>query len=365
MMQPLMTVGRRKMYNNYFSKWGAEFEKNRRRGKDPNNRPTISRNTARRTRPQVTRPSARPQAPMARVLLPLSPRAPDKYHTAEIVLSLTKHYVQGLLDIFTWDKFKIIPPQGVPDSSHLWQQISDQCYGATMLIKIGKIRDGLRRIGFICNELRTVVRFCDPAMMVKLWRICYRFHKTCSSLGNFQLFYEFLRYIRDLTQIYHGRNHPLFKLLDATIETPPDDLRGLVKAAYLRTITVMESCMGKENAVVLHMWSNYMHCENNPSPHSTTTIRRYEGLLLTTERQEGLLAETTISVLHGFMYFTYYTLTDLSRTTSIALKIHHRAQLLPCFQGTPQWCLTTQAFALATKLLATISLHNGNRQDCR
>jgi hypothetical protein len=225
--------------------------------------------------------------------------------------------------------------------------------------------EGRKTLDQVCDKIREVVRFCDPAMMVKFWRICYRLYRSCCGIGDFLLLNTFLRYVRGLVQIYHGRDHPLFQLLDALVRAPQDELLDTLKVSYLRTIKAMESRLGQQHAVVLNMWSNYLKHWNSEGLAHSLYMQRYRSLLDTAERQFGPTGENTIAVLHGFMYSGYYNLNDRILTVDLALRLYSRVKSMPCLQEVPWWCLPTQGFALAAKLLAIISLEAGQTGDCR
>jgi hypothetical protein len=292
-------------------------------------------------------------------------QSPGRYWNVEITLHSLRDYTSGLFNIFTWDKFKVVPLAGAPDLALKWQYIADQCFGATELITSGCVTDGVKTLNQVCDTLREVIRFGDPAMIVKFWRICYRLYKTCSKTGNFLLVDNFLRYVRGLVGIYHGRDHPLFQMLDSIIRTPREDLFDTLKVSYLRTIKEMESHLGEEHAIVLHMWSNYLKYFDTQGLSYALYISRYRRLLEAAESQFGLTGETTIAVLHGFMYAEYYNIHDRIISSDLALKVYSRVKDMPCLQEEPWWCLPTQSFALAAKLLAIFSREDGQFDSCQ
>jgi len=347
------------MYNTHFKKWGPDFDKNKKRGRSPGKTP-IRQGRGRRTRPRRVidkQPREAESFAYFHILAPshVALQSPGRYRNVEIALHSLKNYTSGLFHIFTWDNFKVIPPAGAPDLTSKWQHIADQCFGAAELIVSGRVTDGGKTLNQVCDTLREVIRICDPAMMVKFWRICYRLYKTCFKIGDFLLVDIFLRYVRGLVRIYHGGDHPLFHILDAIIRTPREDLFDTLKVSYLRTIKEMESHLGEEHAIVLHMWSNYLKYFDTQGLLHTLYILKYRRLLEAAESQFGLTGETTIVVLHGFMYAEYYNFHDRIMSADLALKLYSRVKGMPCLQEEPWWCLPTQSFALAAKLLAIFS----------
>jgi hypothetical protein len=63
------------------------------------------------------------------------------------------------------------------------------------------------------------------------------------------------------------------------------------------------------------------------------------------------------------MYASYYNLNCPVPSTALALELHSRAKTLPCLQERPWWCLSTQGFALAAKLLAILSMKDSKFED--
>ncbi|KAK0702941.1 Clr5 domain-containing protein [Lasiosphaeria miniovina] len=349
-------------YKTRFKQWGPPFPKNKTRTRAHEQVP-IPSGSARRTRPRRITTRLEHQRSVATsgdarlvILLPKSPRTP----AVELALRSAGNYTQGLLNDFTWDNFTITSQAGRCDFAAQWQEIVDQCWGATELVLRKELPDGFNALQQMCAKLSDVVRFVSPAMMVKLWRLCYRLYKTCSKMGDgdFRLLREFLRYIRELMGHHHG-NHPLCLALDAISTAPGGELRDTLRVFYLITIRAMESRLGQHHSVVLNMWSNYLKYWEGDGLDSASFIQGYQALLGTSESEFGVIVESTVTVLHGFMYAAYYNLKDKALNKHLALELHSRVPQMPCLQGVPWWSVPTQGFALAAKLLATLSLEEG------
>ncbi len=78
------------------------------------------------------------------------------------------------------------------------------------------------------------------------------------------------------------------------------------------------------------MWSNYLKYWEGDGLDSTSFIQRYQALIDTAESKFGATAESTVTVLHSFMYAAYYNLKDNALTKNLALEVHSRAQQMPC-----------------------------------
>ncbi|KAJ6260261.1 subunit P of phosphatidylinositol N-acetylglucosaminyltransferase [Drechslerella dactyloides] len=332
--------------------------------------PTVGR----RTRPKrliSQKPNTRmvPVACLVPTLSAIVPRLPDKYRNVEGAMYYTDSHIYALLNTFRWDRFKIITPSGVnaPDITLKWQHLSDQCFGATELIKSGFPDEGWKELGKIFKELQEILKFCDPAMMVKFWRICHRLHEGPwpQSPGGVDVLSSFLRYVSSLVEIYHGKDHPLFKLLDAIVRAPQDQVIDTLKVLYRRTIKAMGSRVGQDHAIVLHMESNYLKYWAKEAPPRSLFAQDFRGLLGAAEQEFGPTGDTTIVVLHEFLYMAYYNLKDKNLTTELALELCRRVKTMPCLQAKPWWCLPTQGFSLAAKILAFNSLEANKREDCR
>jgi hypothetical protein len=273
---------RSKMYKTQFRKWAPDFDKNR-RIRHPEIRP-IRPKWGRRTRerPVIERkhnpPKIRVFVPV-RALLPNCPRSPDRYRNVEVILHSARSYTCGLFDIFTWITYKIIPPAGQPDLTSAWQDISDECFGATDLMKSGCTIEGTRRLHRVCDRLWKIVRHCDPSMMVKIWRIFYCLYKYCSWKRDFELINIFMRYMKSLAEISHGEHHPLFQLFDTMLKGSEDGLLDTLQVSYLGTIIAMESRLGQHHAVVLNMWSNYLKYWPNGGLIRSLVIDKYPYML--------------------------------------------------------------------------------------
>ncbi|RYP67548.1 hypothetical protein DL770_008599 [Monosporascus sp. CRB-9-2] len=295
------------MYNTRFKAWGPQFIKNMKKGRNSQFAP-LRPSAGKRTRPRRLE-SKMLQSRGVLVLAPATTpppatiRSPEQYRNVENVIHATGNYTLGLFEVLNWDLFTIDLPPGVPDLKLSWQYISDQCFSATELMTRDCRDDGRKTMNAVYDKLRAVMRFPHPEMMVKFWRIC-------------------------------------------------------------QTINAVESRLGPHHATVLHMWSNYLKQFEGQAMDRQTLRERYEILLQIVEMSNEPTGENTISTLHGFMYASHYNLNDRDLTIELATKLYARVQAMPYMQVKPYWCLPTQSFALAAKLLADLSRESGQLQEC-
>lgn len=338
------------MYNSHFKKWGPDFDKNRKKGRGSQ---ALISPRVKRTRPRRLSRPPQLREPLA---LPVGLQTPNCFEYLEAVIISVHEYASGMLldGKWSWDTFTIIAPAETPDYSSAWQDISDQCFGASTLFARGCISEGMKTLDHVCEKLREVARSNSPGLLVKFWRIVRYFYKTSQLFSNLRILFHFLGYFRQLVHIFHPRNHPLFRLLDALVRVRGEHLLDTLRVAYRRTIDSMEEPLGETHAVIVHMWSNYLKYWNYGGLAPTFLIPRYRFLLNEAESQAGPMGENTIAVLHGFLYAAYYNAADPDLAIELSLKLFRRTKKMPCLQNKPTWSLATQGFALAMKVLGTL-----------
>lgn len=366
------------MYNTRFKKWGENFDKNRKKGRDTS---PIRPINGKRTRPKaLDRPNlGRVSTPPSTSILP--PLAPKSYRDTEITLVLAGDYTANLLNTFTWDSFQITPPNATTELAQTWKHIGDQIWGATQLMIDGSMSKGMKSFNRVCDLLMRsgVVRASDPTMMVKFWRICHRLNRTDEKIlssrnpngVNYRhILKSFLVYLRHLAKIYSvkdtdSKQHPFLQLLDAVVRTPQDRLLNTIEVAYRRTIDVMESRLGPQHLTVLEMRSNYLKYWGNKNLARSLFLERYPVLLDSAERHFGRTGKPTIRVLHDFVYAAYYDINDRTLAGKVARDALERVKAMCSLQENLSWDMTTQTYAFTAKLLAIMCLEDGRLVEYR
>ncbi|KAF3023554.1 hypothetical protein E8E14_010314 [Neopestalotiopsis sp. 37M] len=360
----------KKMYNSHFKSWG--MRKNRQKpGPDGVNRDQEAsvvkgpRTRPRRLQqPQTQNDSGRlaPTTIRPRIATSLS-----KNEAEEVVILAVGNYVAGLFESQGWvgDGISISLQSGEADQSTAWQNLSDECFSAAKLIEDKKINLAFEKFNQMCAKLEELIVYDDLGMMIKLWRILLRVHCTCKGIGHYGLLRTFLGYLNALAKKKHRHGHPMRQLLAALFrlsdeDKDRDELISMLKLGYLKAIKSIEKKVGEANPVTLHMWSNYLKtCDQYGLP-SETLLRRFQDALGTAEAAYGQFGPATVEILHKYMYSAYYNACNGRLSCELASILLQRASRLDCIQNTPSWCLPTQGFALAAKILALSQIEAGD-----
>lgn len=346
------------MYSTHFKKWSPQFNKNKKAGNGPE---ATSRIKIPRTR--VRRHANHQQNKSEFRFYDIRPRLSSSVRLSEghtdqrAVMNFAEVYVYGLFDTFSFSSnlFDIIVPAGTPDHSMDWQLISDECFGAVTLLAEGKHLESRQTFNILCERLQKIIGSNDCAMIIKLWPICIRLYKTGLPLGDFSMLGRFLHFFQRLALKAYPQNHPIPNLLKVLRQTPAKELLKILQTGYLRTIHCLENRLGFGNAVVLSTWSNYMKKCNHQALPADALTSRYHYVLQEAESSFTPTATRTIEILHGYTYAAYYNNNDSALTWDLSLKMVDLADSSELMGGRPEWCLATQGYAMAAKLLYVLS----------
>ncbi|KAF5568695.1 subunit P of phosphatidylinositol n-acetylglucosaminyltransferase, partial [Fusarium phyllophilum] len=351
-----------KMYTTHFKKWGPRFNKNRRTNDAEVARSTIN---VPRTRPRrlVDHIPSRPGLPLLQPNPSADTILSDGATKQRSIMSSSEVFVYGLFDTFNFSSnlFDIIVPSGVPDHSPVWQHISDECFGVTTLLEAGEYTESQQTFNILCERLKDVFGSNDCGMIIVLWPICIRLHQTGQLHNNYALLEYFLDLLRLLAHQRYLRGHPIPNLLKVLRQTPAEERLEILRAGYLQTIRSLERRVGFGNAVVLSMWSKYLKRFNGQELPASALTSRYENVLQEAENSFTETGTRAIEILHGCIYAVYYNANNQMLTWDLASKMVERAESIGLDQ--PQWCLATQGYAMAAKLLYTVSEHTGHGSE--
>ncbi|KAH7151352.1 Clr5 domain-containing protein [Fusarium sp. MPI-SDFR-AT-0072] len=350
-----------KMYTTHFKKWCPRFNKNRRE-----NDVGVAPTTINIPRTRCRRLADHNIIPFRSSLPALQPHPSTDSHLSDglakqrSIMSFSEVFVYGLFDTFNFSSnlFDIIVPSGVPDHLPVWQHISDECFGVTTLLEEGQYADSRQTFNILCERLKNVFGSNDCGMIIVLWPICIRLHQTGQLHNNFALLEYFLDLLRILAHQRYPSGHPIPNLLKVLRQTPPEERVETLRVGYLRTIRCLESRVGFGNAVVLSMWSKYFkRFDSQELPASALTCR-YESVLQEAQNSFTTTGTRAIEILHGYIYAAYYNANDAMLTWNLASIMVDRA--LSAGLDQPEWCLATQGYAMAAKLLYAVSEQTGH-----
>ncbi|KAF5987284.1 subunit P of phosphatidylinositol n-acetylglucosaminyltransferase [Fusarium coicis] len=351
-----------KMYATHFKKWGSSFNKNRRK-----NDAEMAHSTVKvpRTRPRrlVDDIPSRSGLPLLQPHPSTDAHLSDGVTKQRSIMRFSEVFIYGLFDTFNFSSnlFDIIVPLGVPDHSPVWQQISDECFGVTTLLDEGQYEDSRQTFDILCERLKDVFGSNDCGMIIILWPICIRLHQTRELRNNFALLEYLLDLLRFLAHQRYPSGHPIPNLLKVLRQTPAEERLEILRVGYLGTIRSLERCVGFSNAVLLSMWSKYLKRFNGQELHASALTSRYENVLQEAENAFTKTGIRAIEILHGSIYAAYYIANNQMSTWNLASEMVKRVEAVGLDQ--PQWCLATQGYAMAAKLLYTVSEQTGHGNE--
>lgn len=175
------------------------------------------------------------------------PQIPNCFRNLEAVITSVNDYASGLFcgSSWSWDTFKIIAPAGTLDH---WQDISDQCFGASTLFVRGSISEGRKTSDHVCEELQGAIRSNTPGLLIKFWRMAWYLHKPHQFFGDLRILSGFWNYFCGLVHIFYQESHPVSRLLGALVQVWEEHLLNTLLVGYRRAIVSMEMYLGETHA---------------------------------------------------------------------------------------------------------------------
>ncbi|KAJ4244610.1 hypothetical protein NW762_014466 [Fusarium torreyae] len=161
----------------------------------------------------------------------------------------------------------------------------------------------------------------------------------------------------------YPKGHPIPSLLKVLCQASTNEFFNIVQVGYLRTIHCLEHRLGFGNAVVLSVWSNCLKKADDPALPASALTSRYESVFQEAQRTFTPTGTRTIEILHEYTYAAYYNANDYDLTWRLASQTVNLAESFELMGDHPQWCLATQGYATAAKLLFTLSEQTGHEDQ--
>lgn len=280
--------------------------------------------------------------------------APKRYKTQEEILACMDNYLSGMFDPrsqgWTADVFGFINPKSnTANQMDTWQILSDRCYGVSVLIQSGSPGKARVSLDHFLKGLEQIAKFQDPSIVVKFWRICLQLRGVDGSYPHLQALKRFFMKLQELFPVYQGEQHPLTLLVRLLSQVSPEDFKDTLRIGYFKTLKRLSELIGDENATVLHMWSVYYKYWDKQYLRKETLFEKLKNVREQATKICDRGSSPRIAVDHFFIYASYYVCENVELTESTALDLIHSIKSIDILL---HWNLTTQAFALASKLLA-------------
>ncbi|KAF6814917.1 hypothetical protein CSOJ01_03747 [Colletotrichum sojae] len=274
---------------------------------------------------------------------------------------------------WTGDSFRLIPPVGRKDLSSNWKAISDQCHGASSLLRTRGESDGKcqRTLSNVIRDFEKVDLQDDPWMLVYLWRsilylrgISFRLEGHKSSLPsallgpqNDHLVGNALSGFAIFIAINQGREHAMVRCLHALRTFSLVTMKLALERVCDMVVNLFRNYLGDSHPVVLSMTGHFL--KYWPRKLGEYVLPSYDRLVRHSEAAFGPRDERTITFLTDYMYTTHYHAHDDSLTYTLALDLWERTNTLG---PVPQWGKETYAHTLASKILARLDRNGGNAE---
>ena len=280
--------------------------------------------------------------------------APKRYKTQEEILVWVDNYLSGMFDPrnqgWTADVFGFINPKhNTANQMDTWQILSDRCYGVSVLIQSGSPGKARVSLDHFLEGLEQIAKYRDPSIVAKFWRICLQLRGVDGSYPRLQALKRFFMKLQELFLAYQGKQHPLTLLVRLLSQVSPEDFKGTLRIGYFKTLKRLSELIGDENATVLHMWSVYYKYWDKQYLQKETLFKKLKNVREQATKICERGSSSRIAMDHFFIYTCHYVCERVELTKSTAFDL---IQSIKSTDILLHWNLSTQAFALASKLLA-------------
>ena len=253
---------------------------------------------------------------------------------------------------------------GATNNLNDWQFLSDQTYGASTLINCKQHAKAMVTLESCLKNIEELAKTYDPSLMVKFWRICLAMRGIDGRGRQFHALQRLFDVMQRAFSQSFGAAHSLSCLIQSLRQVSPEDFKATLRIGFDKTIRMLASLVGDENAVVLHMWSHYFKYWDKQYLAQDTFILKFDLLWHRIHSSHDYLSEEAIAISYYYSYAVYYLgdvpvlgeymMRDLFHLTTIYLRL----------QPVVRWTLPTLAFAFSAKAVATIDQKKGRKDLC-
>ncbi|KIW57810.1 hypothetical protein PV05_02368 [Exophiala xenobiotica] len=236
------------------------------------------------------------------------------------------------------------------NTTDAWQQLSDQCFEASVLIKSRSFAKARTTLDRFFDKLDLEARNPNPLFMVKLWRICLQLRSNDSRVHQLKALGRFYATLGKAFSETYGEKDPLRTLITSLKQLSQADLKDTLRIGYFKTIKTLSAMVGEEKAVVLNMWSHYFKYFDRQYLDRRTLIFKFQHVW----DQESVDKGTWITIIYYYTYAAYYVCEMQVLAYSMAAWLVEETQTLLCLTESPRWTLPTQAFVFASQVKASL-----------
>lgn len=295
-----------------------------------------------------------------------------QYPHQERILSSLDCYIYKLFDAggdgWTTDLLTFTQRQGSCENTiALWQELADQTYGASVLIRSGNMEQAETVLANFLDKLPQVARHDDPSIFVKFWRICLGLDGLDKCTGG--IFNAKARLLRRLQEIFSERDggrHLLATMVTSLSEVPSADFRDTLRIGFDKTLRTITALVGDENAMILHMWSHFFKYWNKKSLDTGALFRKFQEVWMKVhDRNSVEHAEETISAHYYYAYAAYYLWKPRDFGETMVTQLFDRTERFFRSVDRPRWSLIALAFAFSARITALVHRSAGRRHLCK
>ncbi|EED14510.1 conserved hypothetical protein [Talaromyces stipitatus ATCC 10500] len=206
------------------------------------------------------------------------------------------------------------------------------------------------------ESLNSVFRKVKSVNDGEILASCYYLNQIGEMINDYSHLYDFLRWLYKLAwEELRSSTASIVRLLHALCQMSHDTLMYTLRIGYLRSIHCLQMVVrSTHHLTILSMWVNYVKHWNKHETHHDVLAAKYDQLLRETRNRDPPDLKQEIAVLHGFSYFSYYSLKNDTLSMRLLVEMLDKCGQFLEDKNEYEWSFETQAFAFASKATAML-----------
>jgi hypothetical protein len=242
-----------------------------------------------------------------------------------------------------------------------WQRLADQSYGVSVLLNAGLDREACKSLDLLLAGVKAAAQHQDPSFMVKFWRLCLQ---MCT-IDKHSSLQAFQKLCSELKTVYNDKfrvRNAVTTMVQALQQVQTEDIRHTLRIGFDKTLRTMTGLIGDENAMLLHMWSHYFKYWDEQYLCADALLLKFDYIWHMSKSLFPSDPEVDIAITYYYAYAAYYVGNKEWHELGekMIATVHSLSSERLAAEVSPEWTLTTLAFAFSSRIEALARWKEGD-----